>query len=385
MPWDKMAEENTERLRETVKVTLVGSVVDLALGVLKIIFGYTAQSQALIVDGFHSLSDLATDAMVIFAAKHSHREADEDHPYGHGRIETLATVGLGLALIAVGVGFSVDAAKRLFHPEDLLVPHIAAIYIAVLSIIMKEAIYHYSMGIARKYRSDMLKANAWHSRTDAISSAIVVVGVAGAMAGLNYLDAIAAIGVAVMIAKIGWDLGWQSLRELIDTGLEAERIALIKQIILGSNGVEALHQLRSRRLGGEAYIDVHIQVPPRLSVSEGHQISETVRRKLIGKIEEVKDVTVHIDPEDDEMVTPCKNLPSRQELREELKDRLADIPEAGRISSMTIHYLGGKVELLIVLPASVLSGVGEIERIRNAVSAKLEPIECIRRVEVAFA
>jgi len=380
-----MAEQNAERLSETIKVTLVGSVVDLSLGVLKIFFGYTAQSQALIVDGFHSLSDLATDAMVIFAAKHSHREADEDHPYGHGRIETLATVGLGLALIAVGIGFSVDAIKRLFHPELLLVPHVSAIYIAVLSIISKEAIYHYSMVIARKYRSEMLKANAWHSRTDAISSAIVVVGVAGAMAGLNYLDAIAAIGVAVMIAKIGWDLGWQSLRELIDTGLEAERVELIKRTIMGTNGVEALHLLRSRRMGGEAYIDVHIQVPPRLSVSEGHQISETVRHKLINTIDEVKDVTVHIDPEDDEIAAPCKNLPSRQELQDKLRDRLVGIPEANRITSLTIHYLGGKVELVITLPAAVLSDISEIDRIRNAISANLETVDCIRRVEVAFA
>ena len=380
-----MAQANPERLRETVKVTLVGSVVDLTLGVLKIVFGYSAQSQALIVDGFHSLSDLATDAMVIFAAKHSHREADEEHPYGHGRIETLATVGLGLALIAVGIGFSIDAIRRLFHPELLLIPHVAAIYIAVLSIISKEVIYHYSMVIARKYRSEMLRANAWHSRTDAISSAIVVIGVAGAMAGLNYLDAIAAIGVAVMIAKIGWDLGWQSLRELIDTGLEAERVELIKQTIMGTNGVEALHLLRSRRLGGEAYIDVHIQVPPRLSVSEGHQISETVRHKLIGTIDEVKDVTVHIDPENDEIAAPCKNLPSRQELQKQLEERLADIPEAKQIRSLTIHYLGGKVELFITLSASVLSGIEEIERIRSAISGRLEPIECIRRVEIAFS
>jgi len=379
-----MAEANNQRLRETVKVTLVGSVVDLTLGILKIFFGYSAQSQALIVDGFHSLSDLATDAMVIFAAKHSHREADEDHPYGHARIETLATVGLGLALIAVGIGFSVDAIKRLFHPELLLVPHIAAIYIAVLSIVAKEVIYHYSMVIARKYRSEMLRANAWHSRSDAISSAIVVVGVAGAMAGLPYLDAIAAIGVAIMIAKIGWDLGWQSLRELIDTGLEAERVNQIKQTIMGINGVEALHLFRSRRLGGDAYIDVHIQVPPRLSVSEGHQISEAVRQKLISTIDEVKDVTVHIDPEDDEIAAPCKNLPSRQELQKHLSEKLADIPEASQITSLTIHYLGGKVELVIILPASVLSDVKEISRIRDAITVNLEKVECIRRVDVGF-
>jgi len=380
-----MAEENSKRLRETVVVTLVGSVVDLSLGILKIVFGYSAQSQALIVDGFHSLSDLATDAMVIFAAKHSHKEADDEHPYGHARIETLATVGLGLALIAVGIGFSVDATKRLFHPEELLVPHIAAIYIAILSIVSKEAIYHYSMVIARKYRSEMLKANAWHSRSDAISSAVVVIGVAGAMAGLNYLDSIAAIVVAIMIAKIGWDLGWNSLRELIDTGLESERVELIKQTIMAIDGVEALHLLRSRRLGGEAYIDVHIQVPPKLSVSEGHQISETVRQKLIRTIDEVKDVTVHIDPEDDEMAAPCKNLPSRKEILKELHERLEGIPEVSHISDLTIHYLSGKVDLELTLPASALSDVTEIDLIKEKITSVLAPVSCIRRIKVAFS
>jgi len=380
-----MAEENSKRLRETVVVTLVGSVVDLSLGILKIVFGYSAQSQALIVDGFHSLSDLATDAMVIFAAKHSHKEADDEHPYGHARIETLATVGLGLALIAVGIGFSVDATKRLFHPEELLVPHIAAIYIAILSIVSKEAIYHYSMVIARKYRSEMLKANAWHSRSDAISSAVVVIGVAGAMAGLNYLDSIAAIVVAIMIAKIGWDLGWNSLRELIDTGLESERVELIKQTIMAIDGVEALHLLRSRRLGGEAYIDVHIQVPPKLSVSEGHQISETVRQKLIRTIDEVKDVTVHIDPEDDEMAAPCKNLPSRKEILKELHERLEGIPEVSHISDLTIHYLSGKVDLELTLPASALSDVTEIDHIKEKITSVLAPVSCIRRIKVAFS
>lgn len=380
-----MAENNQHRYRETVRVTLIGSVIDLLLGVLKIVFGFSAQSQALIADGLHSLSDLVTDAFVIYAAKHAHREADEEHPYGHARIETLATVGLGIALIGVAIGLTIDAVQRLFHPDLLWKPGVAAIYIATLSIVLKEAIYHYSMGIARKYRSDMLKANAWHSRTDAISSAIVVVGVAGAIAGLEYLDAIAAIGVAMMIAKIGWDLGWQSLRELIDTGLEAERVALIEKTILGVHGVDALHLLRSRRLGGEAYIDVHIQVPPRLSVSEGHQISETVRQKLISEIDEVSDVTVHIDPEDDELAAPCKGLPTREALEKELRERLAEIPEASSIDNTTIHYLDGKVELIITLPASALSSLDQIQTVREQITRNLAPVECIRKIQVVFA
>lgn len=380
-----MAENSSERFRETVRVTLIGSVVDLALGVLKIVVGFSAHSQALIADGLHSLSDLVTDAFVIYAAKHAHREADEDHPYGHGRIETVATVGLGIALIAVAIGLTVDAVDRLFQPATLWKPGIEAIYIATLSIVLKEAIYHYSMVIARKFKSDMLKANAWHSRSDAISSAIVVVGVAGAIAGLDYLDAIAAIGVAAMIGKIGWDLGWQSLRELVDTGLETERVALIEKTILGVTGVQALHMLRSRRLGGEAYIDVHIQVPPRLSVSEGHQISEAVRQELIGKIDEVSDVTVHIDPEDDETSIPCKGLPNRQAVEERLKLRLAEVPEADQIRNLTIHYLNGKVELIITLPSSLLTSLEQMQSIRKRIIDCLADIECFGKIDVVFA
>lgn len=380
-----MAEQgNNERFRETVRVTLVGSAIDLLLGVLKIVVGFSGQSQALIADGIHSLSDLATDVLVIYAAKHAHREADEDHPYGHGRIETVATVLLGIALIAVAAGLSLDAVRRLFHPELLLKPGMVVIYVAILSIVLKEAIYHYSMTIARKYRSDMLKANAWHSRTDAISSAIVVVGVAGAMSGLDYLDAIAAIGVALMIAKIGWDLGWQSLRELIDTGLTKERLKLIEKTILEVDGVEAMHLLRSRQLGGEAYIDVHIQVPPRLSVSEGHQISESVRHRLIKNIDEVTDVTVHIDPEDDEIAAPCGGLPSRTEIRKRLRERLATIPEAQDIEDITLHYLDGRVELVLTLPLSVLGDIKDAARVQKSFSDILSAEQCVGKVQIAF-
>jgi len=380
-----MAEEtNHERFRQTVRVTLIGSAIDLLLGVLKIVVGFGGQSQALIADGIHSLSDLATDVLVIYAAKHAHREADEEHPYGHGRIETVATVLLGIALIAVAVGLTLDAVRRLFHPDLLLKPAMVVIYVAILSIVLKEAIYHYSMTIARKYRSDMLKANAWHSRTDAISSAIVVVGVAGAIAGLDYLDAIAAIGVALMIAKIGWDLGWKALRELIDTGLTRERLKLIEKAILEVDGVDAMHLLRSRQLGGEAYIDVHIQVPPRLSVSEGHQISETVRQRLISRIDEVKDVTVHIDPEDDEIAAPCGGLPGRTEVRRRLRERLAGLPEADHIEDITLHYLDGRIEMILTLPLSVLQDIDDAARVQKSFSDILSAEKCVGKVQIAF-
>jgi len=349
------AEQNTARYRETLKVTLVGSVVDLLLGVAKIIVGYVSHSQALIADGIHSLSDLGTDVIVLYAAKHSHQEADEEHPYGHGRIETLATVGLGIALIIVAAGICYDAIDRLFHPEALWQPGMWALVVAAISIVSKEIIYHYTMRAAKKYRSNMLKANAWHSRSDAISSIIVVIGVAGSMAGLNYLDALAAVGVAFMVAKIGWDLAWHSLRELIDTGLAPERVQEIRRSILDVDGVKTLHILRTRLMGGEALVDVHIQVDPQLSVSEGHQISESVRQSLIKGYDEISDVMVHIDPEDDELHAPNAGLPLRETLLAQLDQAWAEIDESGQIDDITLHYLEGKIDVELLLPLAVIA------------------------------
>ena len=349
------AEQHSSRYREVLKVTLIGSLIDLLLGVAKIVVGYISHSQALIADGIHSLSDLGTDVIVIYAAKHSHQEADEEHPYGHGRIETVATVGLGMALIAVSIGICYDAIDRLFHPEALWIPGIWALVVATISIISKEAIYHYTMHVAKKHRSNMLKANAWHSRSDAISSVIVVIGVAGAMAGLNYLDAVAAVGVAFMIAKIGWDLSWHSLRELIDTGLEPERVEAIRKNILDVDGVKTLHILRTRLMGGDALVDVHIQVDPQLSVSEGHQISESVRHGLIKGFDEVSDVMVHIDPEDDEQHAPNAGLPLRKALLNKLDTAWADIDASRQIDDITLHYLEGKIDVELLLPLAVIA------------------------------
>jgi cation diffusion facilitator family transporter len=372
------------RRREVVKVTLVGSAVDLSLGIAKIVFGFVSHSQALIADGIHSISDLITDGFVLYAAAHGSREADEDHPYGHKRIETVATVGLGVALLAVAVGIAYDATQRLFHPDRLLQPGMAALVVALISVISKEIIYHYSMTIARKYRSDMLRANAWHSRSDAISSVIVIVGVIGTMAGLDYLDAIAAIGVALMIIKIAWDLMWSSLRELVDTGLEPERIELIRKIIQSVDGVSSLHMLRTRRMGGDALADVHIQVNPSISVSEGHHISEAVRASLIREVEELTDVTVHIDTEDDQAARRTYDLPLRTEAIRRAMERFKHIDEVDDIEQMTLHYLDGKIQLVLLLPLSLAKDAEStrdlVRRFQDAI--KDDPL--ISSVEIHF-
>ena len=337
------------RYQDIRKVTLVGAVVDLVLGVAKIIVGVIASSQALIADGIHSLSDLATDFLVLFAAKHAHREADDEHPYGHGRIETVATVVLGVSLVVVAIGISYDAVRRLMAPELLLHPGWMALLVAVISVLSKELIYQYTARAARRLRSKMLHANAWHSRSDAISSIIVVIGVVATMLGYPSFDALAAVAVALMVAKIGWDLLWQSLQELIDTALDPERVEAIRETIMAVDGVRTCHMLRTRHSGSDALVDVHIQVDPALSVSEGHQIGEAVRWRLIKTIDDVSDVTVHIDPEDDELASSCKGLPLRDEVLRRLEQQWQHLDIGERLDKVVVHYLNGKVHVEVFL------------------------------------
>lgn len=349
-PVSTAQDRSKQRYQAIRRVTGVGAVINLLLTVIKIIIGVLGHSPALVADGIHSLSDLLTDVMVVWASKHGSKQADEDHPYGHGRIETIMTVALGLVLLLVAAGIVYDAVSRLFHPERLTLPGLLALTAAAVSIISKEALYHYTLRVARATRSSLLTANAWHHRSDAISSIVVFVGIAGTMAGLPYLDAIAAAGVGLMIGKIAWDLGWQAARELVDTALEGERVEAIRDAIQAVDGVEKMHNLRTRSMGADALVDVHIQVSPRLSVSEGHHISERVRYRIKREVEEVRDVLVHIDPEDDELIALNAHLPSRKVVLARLQPFWQDIPAAARIERITLHYLNGHLHIEVYLP-----------------------------------
>ncbi len=380
-----MAEESIHnpRYREVRRVTVVGAIVDFVLGVTKIVVGWIAHSEALVADGVHSLSDLATDFIVLYAARHSHRDADEDHPYGHGRIETLATVGLGIMLILVAFGLAWDAVGRIGVPDLLFTPGVLALVVAMLSILSKESLYQYTIVVARRLRSNMLMANAWHHRSDAISSIVVFIGVAGAMMGYHYLDAVAAVAVSVMIAKIGFDLVLSSTRELIDTALEPELVESIRRAITGVNGVRALHMLRTRRSGGQALADVHLQVDPRISVSEGHQIGDTVRRLLLSRFDEVTDVTVHIDPEDDEKESPCDHLPLRDELIDRLGEQWAGVARIDG-KDITLHYLGGKLQVDVTLPFSALEQYDDPAQLVQNIERAAKSLPEVDGVQVCF-
>lgn len=347
--------QSNERYEKIRKATLVGLVTNAFLAVTKIILGFLGQSQALVADGVHSMADLVSDVIVLVAAKEASKEADEEHPYGHGRIETVVEVLLGGFLIAVAIGIMIDAMSRIVEPARLLSPTWFALVAAIISVLANEALFQYTIRVANKIKSNMLRANAWHHRTDAISSIIALVGIVGTMLGWAILDAIAAIGVSLLILKVGWDIAWRSLRELIDTALDPDKVEEIREVILSVDGVKAVHSLRTRSMGGYALVDVHILVKnSKMSVSEGHQISERVMRRLHKEVDEVSDVTVHIDPEDDEEDRPSSHLPLREEVLRKLDSLFAKNQFFKSRKSVILHYLAGKVIVDLELPLEIL-------------------------------
>ena len=369
------------------RVTLVGAGVDLVLALAKVGGGLAAQSQSLIADGVHSISDLVTDLLVLFAAKLARAKPDADHPYGHERIETAATVALGVVLMVIGAGIAFDAFRRLFHPEELRIPAWWAMAIAAVSVAFKEAVYRYTMRAARRFRSTLLEANAWHARSDAASSLVVIVGVGGALLGLGYLDAVAAVIVSWMIGAMGYRLARRSVEELIDTGLEPGQVEAIRGALMKIGGVRDLHMLRTRQMGPKTLVDVHILLDdPKLSVSEGHQISETARAELIRKFPEVEDVTVHIDPEDDEEIAPGRDLGLRGEVEARLRAAWAGVPEAEAIRRITLHYLDGRIQVEVELPLAVTLGrdAGPPESIRRRLGHAAEADPDVSEVRVLF-
>ncbi len=373
-----------KRYSEARRVTLVGAVIDLVLGLAKIAGSVETQSQALLADGVHSLSDLGTDALVLFAARQASQDPDEAHPYGHQRFETATTVLIGLTLIAVGLGIGIDAVSRLFHPDRLWIPSIWAVAFAAVSVIAKEAVYHYTMFAAKRLNSKMLRANAWHSRSDAISSIIVIVGVLGTIAGLPYLDALAAVVVAWMIGQMGWSFGWSSMSELVDTGLASPELASIKKAILSVEGVKSLHQLRTRHMGSHVVADVHIIVDPYLSVSEGHHIGDQVYAYLKKEMRDVRDLTVHIDPEDDEDCGASLDLPSRPEVLEQLETAWKDILPPDKIDNITLHYVNDQIHVEVWLSLNAVGSLTDTRRIADALSQALKAHDAVGNLEVLF-
>ncbi len=373
----------TERYKATTRVTVVGAVVNFILAVFKIIIGTTGHSHALIVDGIHSFSDLLSDGLVVFAAKHGNQTPDDDHPYGHARIETAFAAVLGGILIAVGIGIVIDALERLTSGQ-VLTPESITIWVALLSVLSKEALYRYTMVYANRFNSSLLKANAWHHRSDAVSSIVVLVGIAGSIAGFPYLDAAAAVIVSMMVAKIGWEIAKESIEQLVDKGLDPDKVESISAHIAEIPGVQRMHMLRTRQMGAEALLDVHVEVAPQLSVSEGHRIGDEVSKELTREFSDISQVLIHIDPEDDEESPKSSDLPLRNEIMSDLKQCWDKVVETSKIEDVVFHYLDGKVRIQVILSLSILSAFDDALAISKKLSDSVRGLAYIKNLEVFY-
>jgi hypothetical protein len=228
------------------------------------------------------------------------------------------------------------------------------------------------MKVANQLNSELLRSNAWHSRSDALSSVVVVLGVAGSIVGYVYLDAVAALFVAAMILWVGGKMSWRGIQELIDTGVHPGEVREIQQSVHDVPGVRDVHDLRTRRMGNEIYLDGHVLVDPKVSVSEGHRIGEAVRHRLRQDFPNITDITIHIDAEDDEEYQKSAHLPLRRDAEELLGEYWSQFPEAERIQHKTLHYLGGKMYVEVQLPletfADVEDAAGMSKKLRQAVA-----------------
>ena len=284
-----------ERAAAASRSTWVSVVVNLVLSTVQIVVGVWAKSQSLIADGIHSLSDLVADFVVLFANHHSQKDADEDHPYGHQRFETAASLVLGLLLLAVGVGMVWSAVVKLENPESVPQVHSVALWVAGGALVGKELLFRYMLAVAKKVKSSMLVANAWHARSDAASSLVVGVGIAGNLAGYPILDPIAALIVGFMVGKMGWEFGWDAMHDLMDRAVDEQEVQAIRQTLQDTPGVAGVHDVRTRKMGDMVVVDAHLEVDAQITVEEGHDIAVEARQRVMQR-HRVLNLMTHVDP-----------------------------------------------------------------------------------------
>jgi cation diffusion facilitator family transporter len=284
-----------ERSAAASRSTWVSVGVNLLLTVAQIVAGVLSKSQGLIADGVHSLSDLVADFVVLLANHHSQKDADEDHPYGHQRFETAASLVLGVLLLAVGVGMLWSAVGKLQNPGTIATVHIAALWVAAAALTAKELLFRFMLAVAKRVKSSMLVANAWHARSDAASSLVVGVGIVGNLAGYPILDPIAAAIVGFMVAKMGWSFGWDAMHDLMDRAVDDAEVQAIRQTILCTPGVSGVHDVRTRKMGDLIVVDAHLEVLATLTVEQAHDITVAAQQRVM-RHHRVLHLLTHVDP-----------------------------------------------------------------------------------------
>ncbi len=284
-----------ERAAAASRSTWVSVAVNVVLTATQVTVGVFAQSQGLVADGIHSLSDLVADFVVLFAGHHSKKDADADHPYGHQRFETAASLVLGALLLAVGVGMLWSAVAKLEAPDTVPTVHIVALWVAAGALVAKELLFRYMLAVAKRVKSSMLVANAWHARSDAASSLVVGIGIVGNLAGYPILDPIAALIVGFMVARMGWGFGWDALHDLMDRAVDEQEVEAIRRTLTETPGVSGVHDVRTRKMGDMIVVDAHLEVDAAISVEAGHDIAVEARQRVLQR-HRVLNLMTHVDP-----------------------------------------------------------------------------------------
>jgi cation diffusion facilitator family transporter len=343
---------SAEKQAAARKSTFVSVVLNILLMSLQIVVGLIAHSQALVADGMHSLADLISDFIVLVANRASGEEPDADHNYGHARYETVASLFLGGLLIAVGVGMLWRAGVRLANLDDIPAVHASALAVAVLVLVSKETLFRYMLREAKRVRSALLVANAWHARSDAASSLVVAIGIIGSLAGVRLLDPIAAAIVGFLVGRMGWVIGWNALQDLSDRALDDAATADIRKLLATTPGVVDVDELRTRKMGDFALVDAHILVDPLISVSEGHYIAESARSRVLTD-ERVLDALIHVDPESDAIFRPPARMPTRAAVAALVDSELTR--HGLRADALNVHYLSTGLDVDITLAPDVIA------------------------------
>jgi len=289
-------DSETPAMRRAAKrSTLVSVGVNLTLTAAQLIAGVLAHSQALIADAIHSLSDLVSDFVVLFAGHHSQKGPDAEHHYGHLRFETAASLVLGLLLLAVGIGMLWNSVTKLEHPESISQVKLIGLWVALGALVSKELLFRYMLAVAERVRSSMLIANAWHARSDAASSLVVALGIVGNLLGFPLLDPVAAFVVGLMVSRMCWQFGSDALHDLMDRAVDEETATEIREVILGTPGVLGVHDVRTRKMGDMILVDAHLEIAGSATVKVGHDIALEARRRVLER-RDVLNVMTHVDP-----------------------------------------------------------------------------------------
>ncbi|SHJ98282.1 cation diffusion facilitator family transporter [Tepidibacter formicigenes] len=295
-----------QRYDESRNVTIKSIIINVILSVIKVIAGIIGNSSAMIADGIHSASDIVTSLGVLIGNIIAKKPHDKEHNYGHEKAETLVAFILSLVLLVVGAEIGFDSLKLLFNLNEVKTPTLLPLVVGFISIIFKEYQYHITIKVANKINSPSLKADAWHHRSDSLSTVGALIGIGGAMLGFKILDPIAGVIVSLFIIKVGIDILRTSSNELMDYSIDKEEEEKLIKLVLNTKGVYNIKGLKSRRHGARAYVDLTICVNRKITVYEGHEIAHNVEERIIKEIENIKGVIVHVEPNNTNSCEMCK-------------------------------------------------------------------------------